>query len=92
MSTLYFVGRLNRVEPVARMVYTAHDSENRLYTIGINTDGTHGFAAVYDPATLETLFSKTCFAYRTHSDELKRIMQTVADGFATTHTHEEINH
>lgn len=92
MSTLHFIGRLSRVEPVARMVYTARDDGDRLYTIGINTDGTHGFAAVYNPATLETLFSKTCFTHRVHSDELKRIMQTVADGFAATNTHEEINH
>ena len=92
MSTLHFAGRLSRATPTGRMVYTAHDDRGRLYTIGINTDGSHGFAAVYDPATLETLYSKTCFTHRIHPDELKKTLQAVADGFAATHTTEEITH
>jgi hypothetical protein len=76
-----------RVEPIARMVYTARDGAGRLYTIGINTDGTNAFAAVYDPKTLENLYSKTCFGYRVHCDELKHALQAVADGYTSTSTH-----
>lgn len=84
MSVLHFTGHVIRVAPVARMVYTAHDDGNRLYTIGINTNGTDGFAAVYDPATLENLYAHTCFDHRVHADELKRTLQAVADGLDTT--------
>lgn len=88
MSVLHFTGRLVRLSPVDRMTYLARDDDDRLYTIGINTDGTNGFAAVYDPATLETLYSHTCFGYRVHADELKRHLQDVAnrnDTAVTTH-------
>ena len=81
MSILHFIGTLSRSEPTPRMVYTANDDHGRLYTIGINTDGTNGFTAVYNPSTLETLYSTTHFGYRVHSDELKRNLQTVADDY-----------
>jgi len=87
LTVLHFTGRVARIDPVARMVYTAHDDGGRLYTIGINTDGTNAFAAVYDPKTLENLYSKTCFGYRVHSDELKNTLQAVADGYASPPTH-----
>lgn len=90
MTTLHFNGQLVRQQPVARMVYTARDTADRLYTIGIDTNGQNGFAAVYDAATLATLYARTCFGHRVHSDELKRTLQAVADGFASdTNTHEE---
>jgi hypothetical protein len=62
----------------SRSIYTARDGEGRLYTIGLDIGGTNGFAAVYDPETLETLHANTCFGYRIHADELKRHLQDVA--------------
>lgn len=68
-----------------RVIYTARDADNRLYTVGLDVRGTNGYVAVYDAATLENLYARTYFNDRVHSDELKRHLQTIADGYNPTH-------
>jgi hypothetical protein len=79
MSTLYFAGKTVREVNPKRMVYTATDRFGYIYTIGLDFTGARGFAAVYDPVTLVTVHSRTCFDHRIHVDELKRHLQKVAD-------------
>lgn len=67
-----------------RMVYIARDDANRLYTIGLDIAGTNGFAAVYDPATLENLYAKTYFDCRMHADTLKKHLQDIANQLDST--------
>lgn len=67
-----------------RITYTATDGRGYLYTIGMDVGGTNAFAAVYDPATLETLHGDTFFGCRVHADELKRQLQSVADRLAAS--------
>jgi hypothetical protein len=62
-----------------RMVYTATDRNDYLYTLGLDVTGWNGFVAVYDPVTLSTLYARTYFDARTHADILKRHLQEVAD-------------
>lgn len=87
MSDLHFVTRVVRADGPGRVVHIATDRFGHLYTIGINLDGTDGFAAVYDPATLETRYAETCFGCRTHADELKRHLQGFADLAEDLHLH-----
>jgi hypothetical protein len=93
MSVLFFTGRTVREVNPKRMVYTAQDRLGYLYTIGLDITGDRGFAAVYDPITLGTVYARTCFDYRIHVDELKRHLQHIADlvedGFGCTPTHPE---
>ena len=71
-----------------RLIYTARDDANRLYTLGLGVNGANGYAAVFDPDTLEPLHSQTFLGYRLHTDELKQHLQKIADRFAaSTHTH-----
>ena len=79
------------MQPVAqtapRLIYTARDDADRLYTLGLGVNGFNGYAAVFDPDTLEPLHSQTFLGYRLHADELKRHLQKVADGFTAVPTH-----
>lgn len=81
MSILHFV-----LQPLAqtspRLIYTARDDAGRLYTVGLGVNGFNGYAAVFDPDTLQPLYSQTFLGYRLHTDELKRHLQAVADGYA----------
>lgn len=67
-----------------RLIYTARDDANRLYTLGLGIDGFTGYAAVFDPDTLKPLHTQTFLGYRLHTDELKRHLQRVADEYATS--------
>lgn len=80
-NPLHFVYRpVPEVNP-NRMVYTASDRFNYLYTLGLDITGRNGFVAVYDPETLSTLYSRTYFDTRVHADTLKRHLQDVADAY-----------
>lgn len=70
-----------------RLIYTARDDANRLYTLGLGVNGFNGYAAVFDPETLRPLYSQTFLGYRLHADELKKHLQKVADEMAVTTTH-----
>lgn len=85
MSNLSFV--YHKVADLVphRVIYTARDEAGRLYTVGLDISGHNGFAAVYDPASLETLYARTYFDCRMHADELKRALQAVADSLDTDH-------
>lgn len=66
-----------------RLIYTARDADRRLYTLGLGVNGFNGYAAVFDPDTLEPLHTQTFLGYRLHTDELKKHLQKVADEYAT---------
>lgn len=88
MKTLNGVLNFVMQSPVAnggRVIYTARDAADRLYTAGVDVRGTNGYVAVYDATTLENLYARSYFDVRVHSDELKRHLQTVADGYNPTH-------
>lgn len=85
MSDLHFVVREVRNGSPGRVIHTASDRFGHLYTIGINTDGSNGFAAVYDQDSLETLYSRTCFDHRIHADELKAHLQEFATLIGSLH-------
>lgn len=80
---LRFDHRPSLASPVPRSVYTARDTADRLYTIGINADGTDGFAAVYDPATAATVHARTYFGLQMRLADLQHHLQAVADGLDT---------
>lgn len=84
MSHLFFTSEVIPQPGGGRVVYTAKDRFGHLYTIGLDVRGTNGFVAVYDQASLETLYSQTFFGHRVHADELKRTLQRVADRLDNT--------